>query len=62
MDLRVDDPDGEVERLVGLGAGIAWEIDETESGFIRWTTMTDPDGIHFCVCPARDPADGPREG
>jgi predicted enzyme related to lactoylglutathione lyase len=53
LDLRVDDPDAEVARLQALGARIAWEIDETSEGFIRWTVMTDPQGIHFCVCPAR---------
>jgi predicted enzyme related to lactoylglutathione lyase len=53
LDLRVDDPVAEVARLQGLGARVAWEIDETAGGFIRWTVMTDPQGIHFCVCPAR---------
>lgn len=53
MDLRVDDPDAEVARLLALGARIEWEIDETEAGFIRWTTMSDPQGTLFCVCPAR---------
>jgi hypothetical protein len=53
LDLRVDDPDGEVERLTGLGATVAWVVDETGDGFIRWTTMTDPWGTLFCVCPAR---------
>ena len=60
LDLRVDDPAGEVERLLALGARVAWEIDERAAGFIRWTVMTDPQGTHFCVCPAReaDAADG----
>ncbi|MBI3647246.1 MAG: VOC family protein [Actinobacteria bacterium] len=53
MDLRVEDPDAEVERLLALGARIEWVIDETEAGFIRWTTMSDPQGTLFCVCPAR---------
>lgn len=53
LDLRVDDPDGEVDRLTGLGATVAWVVDETDDGFIRWTTMTDPWGTLFCVCPAR---------
>ncbi len=53
LDLRVDDPDGEVDRLTGLGAAVAWVVDETRDGFIRWTTMTDPWGTQFCVCPAR---------
>lgn len=53
MDLRVDDPGAEVERLLALGARVEWEIDETDAGFIRWTTMSDPQGTLFCVCPAR---------
>jgi predicted enzyme related to lactoylglutathione lyase len=59
MDLRVDDPDAAVARLKALGASVEWVIDETPSGFIRWTTMADPQGTLFCVCPARKerPAD-----
>jgi predicted enzyme related to lactoylglutathione lyase len=53
MDLRVDDPDAEVARLQGLGASVEWVVDETPSGFIRWTTMADPQGTLFCVCPSR---------
>jgi predicted enzyme related to lactoylglutathione lyase len=53
MDLRVDDPDSEVARLQALGASVEWVVDETASGFIRWTTMADPQGTLFCVCPAR---------
>jgi predicted enzyme related to lactoylglutathione lyase len=53
MDLRVDDPDAEVARLQALGASVEWVVDETSSGFIRWTTMADPQGTLFCVCPAR---------
>jgi len=60
MDLRVDDPDAEVARLQALGASIGWVVDETDAGFIRWTTMADPQGMLFCVCPARKerPVDG----
>lgn len=53
LDLRVGDPGAEVERLRRLGAKVAWEVDETADGFISWTVMTDPQGTHFCVCPAR---------
>jgi hypothetical protein len=56
MDLRVDDPDTEVARLQSLGASVEWVVDETSSGFIRWTTMADPQGTLFCVCPAREGA------
>jgi catechol 2,3-dioxygenase-like lactoylglutathione lyase family enzyme len=54
IDLRVDDPDAEVERLRGLGATVRWVIDERDIGFIRWTAMVDPQGTVFCVCPARE--------
>jgi predicted enzyme related to lactoylglutathione lyase len=54
IDLRVDDPDAEVARLQTLGATVEWVVDETPSGFIRWTTMADPQGTLFCVCPARE--------
>jgi predicted enzyme related to lactoylglutathione lyase len=56
MDIRVDDPDAEVARLQALGASVEWVVDETASGFIRWTTMADPQGTLFCVCPAREGA------
>jgi predicted enzyme related to lactoylglutathione lyase len=55
MDLRVDDPDAEVERLLGLGATVAWAI-EPDGGYARWTTMADPQGTLFCVCSAREEA------
>ena len=57
LDVRVDDPDAEVARLRALGATVAWEVDESEQGdpgCNRWTVMRDPQGTHFCVCPARD--------
>ena len=53
LDLRVDDPDAEIARLQALGATVEWVVDESSSGFIRWTTMADPQGTLFCVCPAR---------
>jgi len=54
MDLRVDDPDGEVARLVGLGAAVVEEVDETAGGGSRWTVLSDPQGTIFCVCPTRE--------
>lgn len=53
VDLRVAHPDREVARLEALGASVVWEIDDTDRGSIRWTTMADPQGLLFCVCPAR---------
>ena len=53
LDLRVDDPSAEVARLQDLGAEVVNQVDETEVGGSRWTVLTDPQGVHFCVCPAR---------
>lgn len=53
LDLRVDDVDAEVARLVALGATVEWTIDDTGSGGSRWTTMSDPQGTLFCVATAR---------
>ena len=58
MDLRVDDPEAEVSRLEALGAKVAWRIDETDRGGSGWTTMADPWGMLFCVCPARPDPEG----
>ena len=52
LDLRVEDPDAEVARLEGLGARVAWRVDETDRGGSRWTTMAAPHGTLFCVLPA----------
>ena len=54
MDLRVEDPEAEVARLRGLGATVAWRVDETDRGGSKWTTMASPQGTLFCVCPLRD--------
>jgi len=54
MDIRVEDPDTEVARLEGLGARVAWRVDETDRGGSRWTTMAAPHGTLFCVCPPRE--------
>jgi Glyoxalase-like domain len=50
LDLHAEDREGEVERLVGLGATVV----ETKSHRIagieeRWTVMKDPEGNGFCV-------------
>ena len=46
LDLHVDDPAAEVERLVGLGAT---RLGEGSLGAIAWTRMADPEGNEFCV-------------
>lgn len=44
LDLRSDDPDGEVDRLLGLGARL--EVDQPNWGLI---VLHDPEGNEFCV-------------
>ena len=46
LDLHVDDPAAEVDRLVAIGAT---RIGTGELGAIQWTTLTDPVGNEFCV-------------
>lgn len=46
LDLDTDDREGEVTRLVDLGATVVAEKDEWGT---RWTTLTDPEGNEFCV-------------
>ena len=49
LDLRVrDDLDGEVERLLALGATRATDTPVEEDGWI-WHVLLDPDGNEFCV-------------
>ena len=48
LDVMTDDVEGEVDRLVSLGARIAGEIVE-ELGH-RWRPMADPEDNEFCVC------------
>jgi hypothetical protein len=50
LDLKTEDRETEVERLVGLGAAVV----ETKSHSIgpfeeTWTVMKDPEGNGFCV-------------
>jgi predicted enzyme related to lactoylglutathione lyase len=44
LDLRADDLDAEVARLVALGATLL-------SREAHWTTLLDPEGNEFCVMP-----------
>lgn len=46
LDLRTEDREAEVVRLIELGATVRSEHDEWG---VRWTTMTDPEGNEFCV-------------
>ena len=46
VDLKADDLDAEVDRLLAAGAGLV-ERRGVES--FLWVTLTDPDGNEFCV-------------
>ena len=48
LDFRVDDLDGEVERLLALGATRVTDEPFDEDGY-RWHVLTDPEGNEFCV-------------
>ena len=45
-DFSAEDREAEVERLVGLGASVV--ADHDESG-VRWTVLQDVEGNEFCV-------------
>jgi predicted enzyme related to lactoylglutathione lyase len=49
VDVHTADVDGEVERLVALGARRSEDTVRAEHGG-RWIVMTDPEGNEFCVC------------
>jgi predicted enzyme related to lactoylglutathione lyase len=46
LDFSTNDPDGEVARLVALGA-VAGEKHEVPG--LTWTVLCDPEGNEFCV-------------
>lgn len=48
LDLHVDDLDGEVARLVGLGARRLAAVPVEGHGH-TWFVMADPEGNEFCV-------------
>jgi len=49
IDLRPDDRDREVERLVGLGARRV----DVGQGAESWIVLADPEGNEFCVLSSR---------
>jgi hypothetical protein len=51
VDLAATDPEGEVQRLIGLGAKRQADYDESGS---RWTTLADPEGNEFDVVEVTD--------
>jgi hypothetical protein len=54
IDLRPEDQDAEVERLLGLGASLA---DVGQGAEATWVVMADPDGNEFCVLRALSAAE-----
>ncbi|GIF16187.1 VOC family protein [Actinoplanes teichomyceticus] len=49
LDLRPDDQEAEVERLVNMGARPV-DIDQGE---VPWVVLADPEGNEFCVLASR---------
>lgn len=45
LDVRPDDQDAEVERLIGLGASHS----DIGQGDVPWVVLRDPEGNEFCV-------------
>ncbi len=56
LDLRTASLEGEVQRILGLGASLLTGYPVTEHGW-RWHILADPDGNEFCVL--QPPADSP---
>ena len=48
IDLRPDDQEAEVERLVGMGARSV----DVGQGDVGWVVLADPEGNEFCVLSA----------
>jgi hypothetical protein len=46
LDLRPDDRDAEVDRLVGLGAT---KVDIGQGPEVTWVVLADPEGNEFCI-------------
>jgi predicted enzyme related to lactoylglutathione lyase len=53
IDLRPDDQDAEVDRIIALGASRA---DIGQGDDVSWVVLQDPDGNEFCVLRALAPA------
>src|SRR6184192_3124192 len=50
LDLHAEDPEAEVQRLVGLGATMVETKSQRIGTFTEtWTVMRDPEGNGFCV-------------
>lgn len=51
LDLRPEDQEAEVERLVDMGARPA----DIGQGDVSWVVLADPEGNEFCVLSGRKP-------
>ena len=51
LDLRPDDQEAEVERLVDMGARPV----DIGQGDVPWVTLADPEGNEFCVLSPKGP-------
>jgi Glyoxalase-like domain len=52
LDLRPDNRDAEVDRLIGMGAK---KVDVGQGPDVTWVVLADPEGNEFCVLRARTP-------
>ena len=52
LDLRPDDQDAEVARLLALGAR---HVDVGQGDEVTWVVLADPEGNEFCVLSSRRP-------
>ena len=57
IDVTMPD-DGEMERLLGLGARVLREI-RNDAGELWWTIMADVEGNEFCAFPPRNDQPAP---
>jgi predicted enzyme related to lactoylglutathione lyase len=51
IDLKPDDRDAEVERIVALGAT---RVEVGQGPEVSWVVLADPEGNEFCVLRSRD--------
>ncbi|MDP9226013.1 MAG: VOC family protein [Actinomycetota bacterium] len=59
LDLRPEDRDAEVDRLVALGAR---KIDIGQGPEVTWVVLADPEGNEFCVLRALTPEERAGQG
>jgi Glyoxalase-like domain len=52
LDLRPEDRDAEVERVIGLGAT---KVDIGQGTEVSWVVLADPEGNEFCILRALTP-------